>query len=139
MMAAMICEEGRTLNDPCCGTGRMFLAASKAHPYRLWEFVGQDIDLRCVRITAINLALWNLYGWVLHGNSLTGEVKLTYRTGFDTQGLIREVAPAECPVTIAQAIGQTASEVRAAVEAPADTEHPTETPLRSGRQMHLFD
>ena len=91
LMVQMVANEGRTLSDPCCGTGRMFLAAAKAHPYRLWEFVGQDIDLRCVRITAINLALWNQYAWVLHGNSLTTEVKLAYRTGFDGKAVIREV------------------------------------------------
>ncbi len=43
----------RTVNDPCCGSGRMLLSAAKIQPS--WQFVGQDVDLRCVRMTAINL------------------------------------------------------------------------------------
>lgn len=43
------------VNDPCCGTGRMLLEAAKVNP-RV-ELVGQDVDPRCARITAINLGL----------------------------------------------------------------------------------
>lgn len=43
------------INDPCCGTGRMLLEASQINPHA--ELVGQDVDARCVRITAINLGL----------------------------------------------------------------------------------
>ena len=42
----------KTIADPCCGSGRMLLAAADVQPH--WDFVGQDIDLRCVRMTAIN-------------------------------------------------------------------------------------
>jgi type I restriction-modification system DNA methylase subunit len=43
------------INDPCCGTGRMLLEASNLNPHA--ELVGQDIDARCAKITAINLGL----------------------------------------------------------------------------------
>ena len=69
----------RTVNDPCCGSGRMLLAAAKVQPN--WQFVGQDVDLRCTRMTAINLALRNHYGHVVHGNSLTNTTDLIYETG----------------------------------------------------------
>ena len=36
--------------DPCCGSGRMLLAYADNHRPR--ALVGQDIDLRCVRMTA---------------------------------------------------------------------------------------
>ena len=72
-------ETRRTVNDPCCGSGRMLLAVGKVHPH--WHFVGQDVDLRCVRMTAINLALRNHYGHVVHGNSLTVTNELTYEPG----------------------------------------------------------
>ena len=72
--------EGRKkVGDPCCGSGRMLLAAADIQPN--WHFVGQDIDLRCVRMTAINLALRNRYGHVIWGNSLGVEQRLTYETG----------------------------------------------------------
>ena len=61
MMAAMSLPQEqtdldarRTVNDPCCGSGRMLLASAKIQPN--WHFVGQDVDLRCTRMTAINLA-----------------------------------------------------------------------------------
>jgi hypothetical protein len=80
---------GETVSDPCCGSGRMLLSAAKLNPNR--RFYGQDIDIRCVRMTAINLALHNLYGQVVWGNSLTKEKLLAYQTGFDGKGFIREV------------------------------------------------
>ncbi|MFV0443010.1 MAG: N-6 DNA methylase [Planctomycetaceae bacterium] len=69
----------RTVCDPCCGSGRMLLAAAEMQPH--WQFVGQDVDLRCVRMTAINLSLRNRYGHVVWGNSLGVEAKLVYETG----------------------------------------------------------
>lgn len=92
---------GRTINDPCCGSGRMLLAMAKIKPFA--RFVGQDADLRCVKITAINLALHNLYGHVIWGNSLANERKLIYETGFDGKGVIRVIpidkaaAPSQTP------------------------------------------
>lgn len=72
-------EGRRSVNDPCCGSGRMLLAASELQPS--WHFVGQDVDLRCTRMTAINLALRNLYGHVAWANTLTLETKAIYETG----------------------------------------------------------
>lgn len=94
-------SEKKSVCDPCCGSGRMLLAVAETH--RHWEFVGQDIDLRCVRMTAINLALRNLYGYVIHGNSLSAEQKLVYRTGFNLRGVLREISLAECPLPVQQA------------------------------------
>ena len=88
----------RTVCDPACGSGRMLLAVAEINPH--WEFHGQDVDLRCVRLTALNLAFRNLYGFVTWGNSLGLEKKLVYRTGFDLQGFIREVKLDVCPTSL---------------------------------------
>lgn len=72
-------ENRRSVSDPCCGTGRMLLASANVQPH--WHFVGQDVDLRCVRMTAINLGLRNLYGHVVWGNSLSNTCELIYETG----------------------------------------------------------
>ena len=90
-------EPGQTLYDPCCGSGRMLLAR-EGEP-RPWEVVGQDVDLRCVKMTGLNLALRNQYGLVLWGNTLANEVKKAYRTGFHGRGFIREI-PVEQIATI---------------------------------------
>jgi len=87
--------------DPCVGTGRMLLEAAKRSPEaELW---GQDVDARCTKITAINLGLRGLYGYVLCGNSLTENVQFAYRIGSFfhesphglRRGVIRDV-PKEC-------------------------------------------
>jgi hypothetical protein len=54
-----------------------------------------DYALRCVRMTAINLALRNLYGYVIWGNSLGSKSKLVYRTGFNLRGFVQEITPGE--------------------------------------------
>lgn len=72
-------EDRKTVGDPCSGSGRMLLAAADIQPN--WQFIGQDVDLRCVRMTALNLGWRNLYGKVLWGNSLGTEVKAAYETG----------------------------------------------------------
>jgi hypothetical protein len=82
---------GKTVADPCCGSGRLLLAAAKENRNRY--FVGQDIDHRCAKIAAINLALWNLVGKVIWGNSLTLECKRVYHTGFNGRGVIRVEEP----------------------------------------------
>lgn len=69
----------RSVNDPACGSGRMLLAAAEMQPN--WHFVGQDVDLRCTRMAAINLALRNYYGHVVWGNSLSNTCDLIYETG----------------------------------------------------------
>lgn len=116
----------------------MLLAIADLKPH--WEFVGQDVDLRCVRMTALNLALRNLYGYVVWGNSLGLEKRLVYRTGFNLQGFIREIPLENCPAPVQQS-------VREASEAPADapegrpdsalSQDDREPPL-PGKQLRLF-
>ena len=87
-----------SIADCCCGSGRMLLAAAEVR--RDAEFHGQDVDLRCVRMTALNLALRNLRGIVIWGNTLAVENRLAYQTGFNGRGLIRLVPPAAMPADI---------------------------------------
>lgn len=94
------------IHDCCCGTGRMLLEASKVNPHA--ELVGQDIDARCTKITALNMGLRGKYGWVVCGNSLSGETQFAYRIGsfFNEtsaglrRGVIRDVPPEQTPVPV---------------------------------------
>ena len=94
------------INDCCCGTGRMLLAAANINPHA--ELVGQDIDARCVKISAINMGLRSRYGWVVCGNSLSGETQFAYRVGsffHETsnglrRGVIRDVPPEQTPIPV---------------------------------------
>lgn len=102
---------GKRIYDPACGSGRTLLAAADIAPNN--EFYGQDIDIRCVRMTAINLALRNLHGYVIWGNSLADERRLVFRTGFNGKGVITKINPEERP-----------EPVREIIEAPPEQEKP---------------
>jgi hypothetical protein len=98
LMSQMTTEhdpEVRSVSDPCCGSGRMLLAIAKINPH--WRFHGQDIDIRCVRMCAINLAFRNLAGFVTHGDTLRNERRLIYQTGFNGKGFVREIPIPEAP------------------------------------------
>lgn len=134
LMAALSVDEmadDATVLDPCCGSGRMLLAYADRH--HAGELVGQDIDLRCVRMTAINLALRNRYGYVLWGNSLSGECKLAYRTGMNMAGgFIRHMQP-----------GELASKLRDPVTSDSPATPPTvmvpaATAAGPAKQLNLF-
>lgn len=114
--------------DPCCGSGRMLLSMAKVNRNRL--FVGQDADLRCVKITAINLALHNLYGYVIWGNSLTNERKAVFATGFNGKGVIRLVPREELPAELP---------CPSVVSLPEESEPTPMPPSDPERQGSLFD
>ena len=144
MMAAMTVgdidpddHKQKTVSDPACGTGRMLLGVAELRPN--WEFHGQDIDRRCVQITALNLALRNLYGYVVLGNTLALEKRLVYRTGFNLRGVIREVPLEECPAPVRQAASEVPSSASTnsldESSVPSDTEAPPRPP---GQQLRLF-
>lgn len=140
MMAAMTVgeEEGigkKSVCDPCCGSGRMLLAVADLKPH--WEFVGQDVDLRCVRMTAINLALRNLYGYVIWGNSLGVEKRLVYRTGFNLRGVIREIPQEDCPAPVKQTIAEGVSPPSVNAQEPEVTSVVTEK-RNPTSQLRLF-
>jgi hypothetical protein len=136
LMAALCVDEtpSGTIVDPCCGSGRMLLAYAEQHSGG--ELVGQDIDLRCVRMTSINLALRNLYGYVLWGNSLAREVKLAYRTGMNmVGGFIRHVRPGELAAKFGESNGGGSQDPP---EPTRTVTLPTATQDAPARQLHLF-
>ncbi|HAN37655.1 MAG TPA: hypothetical protein DCQ29_02030, partial [Chitinophagaceae bacterium] len=73
MMAAMQgeMEDGQSVCDCACGSGRMLLAAAKRN--RNLRFYGSDLDITCVKMTAINLAMNSLKGEVAWMNTITME------------------------------------------------------------------
>lgn len=132
-------REKRSISDPACGSGRMLLAVAEMHPH--WLFVGQDVDLRCVRMCAINLALRNLYGYVIQGNSLADERRLVYRTGYDLVGVISEVPIGECPKPVQKIASEpVAVSSQVTTEAPSQPieSEESETTARPTNQLRLF-
>lgn len=114
----------------------MLLAVSDLRPH--WEFVGQDVDLRCVRMTAINLSLRNLYGYVIWGNSLGLEKRLVYRTGFNLRGVIREISIKDCPAPVQQATAEpTVVATQNSLNDPVASNY-DDAPATPGKQLQLF-
>jgi type I restriction-modification system DNA methylase subunit len=103
-------NESETVHDPCCGSGRFLLSMAKQKPNSL--LYGQDIDLRCVKMTALNLWMFDLDGIVKCGDSLHNKWSVAYevRRG----GYVYERLPTK------EIIGQTLE-----MEKPAQTEDQT--------------
>ncbi|WP_310820464.1 N-6 DNA methylase [Stratiformator vulcanicus] len=131
-------EGRRTVNDPCCGSGRMLTASAELQPH--WHFIGQDIDLRCVRMTAINLALRNHYGHVVWGNTLAVEAKLIYETGrLQLWGnAIRKVGRLPVPDREAQLVDVTPPSNADRPEAAESVDGPQANSEPPSRQLRLF-
>lgn len=79
-VAKTVHEKGYvSINDPSCGGGATLISSAKQCDILFKKlnyknhvlFVGQDIDLTCVRMCYIQLSLLGLAGYVLHGNTLT--------------------------------------------------------------------
>lgn len=70
-------QDGQRVNDCACGSGRNLLAVGRVNPNLL--FYGQDIDLRCCKMTLLNMVSNNMQGQVVHGNTLSGEIWKTWQ------------------------------------------------------------
>lgn len=94
MMASMLSPKGRIL-DPSCGSGVMLVEAIKTMESEALGnsvFYGQDIDLTCVKMCALNLLFFNVNGFVIWGDSLLLECNKVYETRRSfTGGSIREL------------------------------------------------
>ncbi len=70
LMAQMVIEKdwGKKIVEPCCGSGRMILAANSIQDGN--EYVAQDIDHICCKMTALNMAFHRIRGTVYHMDAL---------------------------------------------------------------------
>lgn len=68
-----------TLNEPCCGSGAMILAYAEQMQLKGRNYcaelvvLAQDLDIRCVLMTYIQLSLYGIPAVVLHANTMTVE------------------------------------------------------------------
>lgn len=94
-MAQITNPTGGRILDPSCGSGVMLVEAIKTMKHEDLDkatFYGQDIDLTCVKMTALNLCFFNVNGFVIQGNTLAMECNKVYQTGRSIYGgSIREL------------------------------------------------
>jgi len=95
MMAQCLAPTGGNILDPCCGSGVMLVEAIKTMTNEQLDsacFCGQDIDLTCVKMCALNLLFFNAHGYVVWGDSLLMECRKVYQTSRSyLGGSIREL------------------------------------------------
>jgi hypothetical protein len=98
LIAKVIEPKGRII-DPCCGSGIMLVEALKTMDNEKLDkavFFGQDIDLTCVKMCALNLLFFNVNGFVVWGDSLALECRKVYGTSRSyLGGSIRELTDSE--------------------------------------------
>ncbi|MEM7620005.1 MAG: N-6 DNA methylase [Pseudomonadota bacterium] len=77
-------QDGQSVCDPACGSGRMLIKATEKNRYG--QFYGVDVDRRCAMMTALNLCFRNVAGAVIWGNTLSLECWGGYGLGRSTIG-----------------------------------------------------
>lgn len=86
-----------TIADPACGSGRLLVVAARLHDVQTISF-GQDKDLLCCQMAALNFCFFNMDGIVMHGDSLTLEKRRAWQTRNTVMGgEVREVDPEGVP------------------------------------------
>lgn len=99
MMAQITSPKGGRIIDPCCGSGVMLVEALKTVTHEQLDdavFYGQDIDMTCVKMTALNLCFFNVNGYAIQGNTLLMECNKVYQTSRSIfGGSIRELSGEE--------------------------------------------
>ena len=126
----------KTVCDPACGSGRFLISIGAKH--RHWEFTGQDIDHRCVQMTAINMGLRGMHGYAVWQNTLTLEVHRVYKIGLHIRGprpgVIRDLPIDQSPFNYA-AMKQRPPETPTIADRPSSPEEPS----GPTKQMNLFE
>ena len=87
-----------TIADPACGSGRLLVYAAKNAPEDVPRVVyyGKDKDVTCAKMTALNMCLFNMSGYAVHGDSLKVERRRVWATQSTALGgEIRELAEDE--------------------------------------------
>lgn len=72
-------EDGQSISDPACGSGRMLLMAAKIN--RHLRFYGTDIDELCCKIALSNMMLHSLTGEIAHMDTITNSFYRGFKTG----------------------------------------------------------
>ena len=84
-------------------------------------------------MTAINLAMRNLYGYVIWGNTLASEQRLVYRTGLNLRGFVRQATIGEWPEEVFKAVVKASP-----VDSDPGGRGAPPQPVTPGSQLRLF-
>jgi len=103
-------EDPYTVADPASGTGRLLIYAARKLPDDVDAiFYGQDKDVTCAKMTALNLCFFNMDGYSVYGDSLKVEQRKMWGTQSTPMGgEIQELDVDEFDNPFEQALEQSA-------------------------------
>lgn len=109
-MAKIVGNDGERVSDPSCGSGIMLVSQIKQMTNEQLDtatFCGQDLDLTCVMMCALNMLFFNVNAYVIWGNTLLMEKLRVFRTKRSyLGGEIYEIDIKSIPVQEAEIIKQ---------------------------------
>ena len=92
MMAQITGVSGKTVCDPCVGSGRFFISMAKVN--KDLYFTGVDISPICAKMTVLNMWLFDLNADIYEGDSLTMQMSQVWRIrkgGFIYHDLVKSM------------------------------------------------
>ncbi len=143
-------------NEPACGSGGMMMALCEAlqeqgiNYQQHLHVVAQDLDIRCVHMTYIQLTMLHCPAIVIHGDTLALEERSHWYTcahiiGFWDHRLRRARAQDPVPTPVPEAEPERVLEPALLFEAPVHkaqstraTKQPAAKPVTGGAQFTLF-
>ena len=76
LMAEITDGDGKTVNDPSCGSSRNLIAHAMKDPSNRLKhsYLGQDLDKRCCLMSVLNFVMFGMSGVVIYMNCLSLEI-----------------------------------------------------------------
>lgn len=76
LMAEITYGDGKTVNDPSCGSSRNLIAHAMKDPSNRLKhsYLGQDLDKRCCLMSVLNFVMFGMSGVVIYMNCLSLEI-----------------------------------------------------------------
>ncbi|KOY86021.1 hypothetical protein AD998_07575 [bacterium 336/3] len=126
--------EEKTINDPCCGSGRLLLAYAELAPKNY--FFANDISLTLAKLCTLNFFINGLQGEVCWGDSLKVEYKKVWRINMLGVGIL-PVPPEQSIGFSVQASQYQEKPSTQAKKVPIKVQH-SETKPNTSEQLKLF-
>ena len=111
------------INDPACGSGRMFLASLPKFKLDQVTYYGTDKDRTCANMAALNMLWRNANSYIVWGNTLSLEAYGGWATAHTALGgTVRQMNKDQAQAILESGLRQVAQETQRVVPTPAAQE-----------------
>lgn len=152
MMAKMHAEDIRavvdskgfvSMNEPACGGGAMIIAIANAmrdagmNPQQQLHVVAQDLDIKAVHMSFLQLSLLHIPAVVIHGNTLAMEERSHWYTPAHITGFWNAKLARGCTIEFVPCGTYGVIQQKSGAAAPANDNTPVQ-PIAIGQTFSLF-